>query len=514
MGALRRLDNLVTINEDASDAPLNDDVLRQIAGSGGARQPEADEASVASRATSAHTVIPTPHGRARMGERAVSVKELQTAKKYGTITRARDDQRDGTARYKIEHNGIVYITDRAQKRVITTYHQIPEERDARVRALVRQVRQLLAKRSEEERRLEERLDALESELEEREREKWRDHIQVGDIIDAKDSEGRWFDSRIVEVDKDRGPGEVKVHYNGWSGRWDTWVDRKDESIQPHLTHTDDWRRLKVGDAIEMRGPGEKTLWFKRFVKEVDGTRVLVSSHTPNVDEQWLETSSEHICKLGTHIKSELEDARGPRVQAAGPRDAEEKRDAAPPPAPPRAKKNSGPVAHVPSPAEILSNFTADQAREAAAREAAERAAAAAEPPPAPVPPPPMLPHPWQAFWDARSERYYFGQPTTGQVQWDMPVAAPPPPPPPVRPAYTEASYERLVAELAEVRVRPSQHALDILRRQEVTVEDLCDLTHAMLVAAGLDQPDVHMIWSKIEVLRNRRIARGKSRGGC
>ena len=67
--------------------------------------------------------------------------------------------------------------------------------------------------------------------------------------------------------------------------------------------------------------------------------------------------------------------------------------------------------------------------------------------------------------------------------------------------------DELVAELAEVRVRPSQDALGILRRQEVTVEDLCDLTHAMLVAAGLDQIDVHMIWSKIEVLRNRRIAR-------
>ena len=141
--------------------------------------------------------------------------------------------------------------------------------------------------------------------------------------------------------------------------------------------------------------------------------------------------------------------------------------------------------HVPSPAELLSNFAANQAREAAAREAAERAAAAAAPPPAPVPEPPTLPHPWQAFWDASSERYYFGHPTTGQVQWDMPVAAPPPPPPPpVRPAYTEASYERLVAELAEVRVRPSQDALDILRRQEVTVEDLCDLTHAMLVSRG------------------------------
>ena len=344
---------------------------------------------------------------------------------------------------------------------------------------------------------------------------WRESMAVGDVIDAKDSEGRWFDSRIVAIEGDR----VKVHYNGWSSRWDSWVDRKDESIQPHLTHTDDWRRLKVGDALEMRGPGEKALWYKGFVKEVDGSRVLVSSHTPNVDRQWLETSSEHICKLGTHIKSELEDARGPRVQAAGPRDAEEKRDAAPPPAPPRAKKNSGSVAHVPSladfpalngavwqgPAPSSEDFSANEARNTAC-EAAEPAAAAPEPPP----PPPTVPHPWKAFWDAGSKRYYFGSPRTGKVQWDVPVAPPSPP----RPAYTEASYERLVAELAEVRVRPSQHALDILRRQEVTVEDLCDLTHAMLVAAGLDQPDVHMIWSKIEVLRNRRIARGKSRGGC
>ena len=402
---------LGTIEEEAPDAPLNDDVLRGIAASGGARQPEADEASVASRATSAHTVIPTPHGRARMAARAVSVKELQTAKKYGTITRARDDQRDGTARYKIEHNGIVYITDRTQKRVITTYHQIPEEKDARARLLVRNVRELLAKRSEEENRLEarfktddigelfdghreatrrlaERLGALESELEEREREKWRDHIQVGDIIDAKDSEGRWFDSRIVEVDKDRAP-EVKVHYNGWSERWDTWVDRKDESIQPHLTHTDDWRRLKVGDAVEMRSAGEKAFWHKGHVREVDGSKVLVESWRT----QWLETSSENICKLGTHLKSERK---------------------------------------------------------------------VGKPPPAPI---------------------------------TEPLAPPPP------------RYERLVAELAEVRVRPSQHALDILRRQEVTVEDLCDITHAMLVAAGIDQIDVHMIWSKIEVLRNRRIAR-------
>ena len=250
-GATATIQEDAPLDEDASDdAPLNDDVLRGIAASGGARQPEADEASLASRATSAHTVIPTPHGRARMGERAVSVKELQTAKKYGTVTRARNG-RDGAVRWKIEHNGIVYITDRTQKLVITTYHQSPEEpeaKDARVRELVRQVRELSAERSEATNRLETAVAML------------------------------------------------------------------------FIEHREEERRLEERlDALE--------------------------------------------------------------------------------------------------------------------------------------------------------------------------------------------SDERLVAELAEVRVRPSQHALDILRRQEMTVEDLCDLTHPMLVAAGIDQIDVYMIWNKIEVLRNRQIAR-------
>ena len=64
----------------------------------------------------------------------------------------------------------------------------------------------------------------------------------------------------------------------------------------------------------MRGPGEKALWYKSFVKEVDGTRVLVSSHTPNVDEQWLETSSEPICKLGSHIMPYRDNIPGGRAR--------------------------------------------------------------------------------------------------------------------------------------------------------------------------------------------------------
>ena len=78
----------------------------------------------------------------------------------------------------------------------------------------------------------------------------------------------------------------------------------------------------------------------------------------------------------------------------------------------------------------------------------------------------------------------------------------------------QASYERLVAEFNAVKCEPSEDALSILRRQEVRVKDLCDLSYQDLQATGIDQIDAHKIWSKIEVLRNRKIARRKSRGGC
>ena len=65
-------------------------------------------------------VILTPHGRARMAARAISEEEILRARRVGRITRARDG-RDGAARFKVEDDDIVYITDKTLKTVFTTY---------------------------------------------------------------------------------------------------------------------------------------------------------------------------------------------------------------------------------------------------------------------------------------------------------------------------------------------------------------------------------------------------------
>ena len=59
-----------------------------------------------------------------MQQRAVALRDLQAAKKYGTITRAHDGAR-GDKRWKIEYGDVVYITDEQQKLVITTYQLRP-----------------------------------------------------------------------------------------------------------------------------------------------------------------------------------------------------------------------------------------------------------------------------------------------------------------------------------------------------------------------------------------------------
>ena len=71
------------------------------------------------RRRASSSVILTPHGRARMAARAISKEEILRARRFGTITRARDG-RDGAARFKVEHD-IVYITDKTLKTVFTTY---------------------------------------------------------------------------------------------------------------------------------------------------------------------------------------------------------------------------------------------------------------------------------------------------------------------------------------------------------------------------------------------------------
>jgi hypothetical protein len=88
---------------------------------------------------------------------------------------------------------------------------------------------------------------------------WRERLAVGDLVDARDQEGKWYDARLLaEKDDD----SVRVHFRGWSGRWDCWLARRSPEIKPLHSHTPDWRRLQVGDIVELNSEadGSAALW--------------------------------------------------------------------------------------------------------------------------------------------------------------------------------------------------------------------------------------------------------------
>ena len=123
---------------------------------------------------------------------------------------------------------------------------------------------------------------------------WRERLAVGDLVDARDSDCKWYDARVVAIaldpaeadadddasddggsDKPKSPsssasttlaspfsGHVRVHFRGWSDRWDCWLPRRSPAIQPLHSHTRDWRWLEVGDIVELNSAadGFRPLW--------------------------------------------------------------------------------------------------------------------------------------------------------------------------------------------------------------------------------------------------------------
>lgn len=141
--------------------------------------------------------------------------------------------------------------------------------------------------------------------------RWRKALHVGSLLDALDSDNRWFDARIVRV----GEGdEVKVHYMGWTAKWDTWVGRYDEErLAPLHTHTENWREfLNEGDEIEVNDKvlsnGNKNRWHLGEIVEIMEGRGIYERQAlvrvprrEDYRDKWVSMRSEQVCNPGTHI---------------------------------------------------------------------------------------------------------------------------------------------------------------------------------------------------------------------
>ena len=143
--------------------------------------------------------------------------------------------------------------------------------------------------------------------------RWRDALTVGTVIDAQDSDKKWFDAVITTVDGDL----LGVHYRGWRAKWDDKnVPRSSERIQPLHTHTPRWREFTLGDQVEVLlasrdrvglSSGGGRGWYRGSVTCLAAqrrVRITVAHYPallPPPPPMWLDLDSEDVCRLGTHI---------------------------------------------------------------------------------------------------------------------------------------------------------------------------------------------------------------------
>ena len=69
---------------------------------------------------------------------------------------------------------------------------------------------------------------------------WRETIQIGDIIDAKDEQDKWYETlvRYVYPKGHEHEGKMIVHFIGWNLKWDEiLLIEDDERVAKRHTHT-------------------------------------------------------------------------------------------------------------------------------------------------------------------------------------------------------------------------------------------------------------------------------------
>mmetsp|Transcript_30044 Transcript_30044/g.47979 ORF Transcript_30044/g.47979 Transcript_30044/m.47979 type:complete len:1184 (-) Transcript_30044:396-3947(-) len=68
---------------------------------------------------------------------------------------------------------------------------------------------------------------------------WKETIAVGDILDVRDEQEKWYETviRLVGKPDTDHAGKFIVHYIGWNIKWDEWVEIDSERVEKRHTNT-------------------------------------------------------------------------------------------------------------------------------------------------------------------------------------------------------------------------------------------------------------------------------------
>ncbi|ETK77527.1 hypothetical protein L915_16216 [Phytophthora nicotianae] len=128
-------------------------------------------------------------------------------------------------------------------------------------------------------------------------EQWRSELKLDQSVDALDTDSRWYEAKIVDITDSR----VKVHYRGWSVKWDEWLAKTSPRLMPTHSRVPNWRKFQVHDAVQVgeARPGKKRMLWRDGKVLATSTSLLVQIQVGD-EVRWLDSEDERLCPPGTH----------------------------------------------------------------------------------------------------------------------------------------------------------------------------------------------------------------------
>jgi hypothetical protein len=88
-------------------------------------------------------------------------------------------------------------------------------------------------------------------------------IRVGDILDVKDTQDKWYEGTILKISED----DIYIHFNGWSRKWDQWFDKNSDKLAKRGTYTSVPRFFSssVHPTLYYKNMGERKRVFRYLI---------------------------------------------------------------------------------------------------------------------------------------------------------------------------------------------------------------------------------------------------------
>ncbi|KAG6612444.1 Ubiquitin-specific protease [Phytophthora cinnamomi] len=131
---------------------------------------------------------------------------------------------------------------------------------------------------------------------------WRFTLEMNQLIDAMDTDKKWYESRVIDLNDTH----VKVHYRGWTAKWDEWLNRRSARVAPLHTKVPNWRAFQVGDdvlvgkEVDRKNYPEWRIGRVTDLKKSDVDDSLRIELDVDGSKRWTDAQDELLCPVGTH----------------------------------------------------------------------------------------------------------------------------------------------------------------------------------------------------------------------